>query len=155
MTYQEMTKKYEERGLTDYQLGTLEELKEIHGVDVQKLSGYSELSEENKNLFDMTVVRFYNAHELKSRLKLKPKAVYYSTVTNYYKRHIVCGNETNEVAVVVSETTAHSGKKHKISKIVINENIPLSECRKYVQNYFCFLLKGLPVVYITKNGSWY
>ena len=33
MTYKEMTKKYEERGLTDYQLRTLEDLKQIHGVD--------------------------------------------------------------------------------------------------------------------------
>ena len=61
MTRKQLERKYEDCGLNDYRLKSLDNLREIHGFDVRELSGYSGLTDENKMLFDKTVLRFYNS----------------------------------------------------------------------------------------------
>ena len=151
MTYKEMTKKYEERGLTDYQLRTLEDLKEIHGVDVRELSGYSALSAANSNLIDVTVLRFYNAHDLNSRLELTPKAVNYVAETEYDMK--IGENEAETIGIVI-DSINHNGKKSRLHRYVFNKNIPFSECIKIVTKYLCFELKEV-WFHITAKGEWY
>ena len=151
MTYKEMTRKYEERGLTDYQLRTLEDIKEIHGIDVRELSGYSGLSDANRNLFDVTVLRFYNAHDLNSRLELTPKAVNYVAETEYDMK--IGENEAETIGIVI-DSINHNGKKSRLHRYVFNKNIPFSECIKNVTKYLCFELKEV-WFHITAKGEWY
>lgn len=151
MTRTQLERKYEDCGLNDYQLRTLDELKEIHGVDVRDLSGYSGLTEENKKLFDMTVLHFYNAHGLDSRKQLLPKSVNYVIETEYVKDI----DETEaETAGIVIDSIDRSGKKRRLHRYVFNKNIPFSECRKEIKKYLRFELKGVWYHFMDK-GKWY
>lgn len=153
MTYKEMTRKYEERGLTDYQLRTLDDLKEIHGVDVAELSGYFGLSENNRKLFDVTVLRFYNAHGLNSRLELKPKAVNYVQEVIYYKS--VSEEETEDIGleIYLVDDGMYITKK-RLHRYVFKKGVSFKECEKSTKHYLRFELKG-EWYHITENGQWY
>ena len=148
MTYQEMTGKYEERGLTDYQLFTLEDLKEIHDVDVTKLSGYSGLSAENKELFDITVLQFYNAQGLNSRLKLRPKAVNYVLDVTY------CRNgETVRREIFLVDGNMRVTKKY-LHRYIYKKGVPIRNCTAFKEHYLRFELQD-EWLHFTRTCEWY
>ncbi|MDE6832733.1 MAG: hypothetical protein K2J39_00570 [Ruminococcus sp.] len=148
MTYKEMTRKYEECGLTDYQLRTLEDLKEIHGVDVRKLSGYSGMSENSRKLFDVTVLRFYNAHGLDSRLQLKPEAVNYVLDITYCRN-----DETVRREIFLVDSNMRVTKKC-LHRYIYKKNVAVRNCTAFKKHYLRFELKG-EWYHITGNGQWY
>ena len=153
MTYHEMTKKYEERGLTDYQLRTLNDLKEIHGVDVQELSGYSGLSENNRKLFDMTVLRFYNAHGLNSRLELRPKAINYVQEVLYYRN--ISEDEAEDIGIEIYLVDSDMRlTKKRLHRYVFEKGVSFRNCKKIVKRYLRFELKD-SWYHFTDVGSWY
>lgn len=133
MTYKEMIKKYEKRGLTDYQLHTLDDLKEIHGLDVRELSGYSGLSENNKNLFNVTVLLFYNAHGLNGRLELKPVSV------NYVQEERYISEDDDDVAIEIYLVDGDIVTKQLYSHI-FEKGVSFDKCRKVVKRYLRFEL---------------
>lgn len=147
MTYHEMTKKYEECGLTDYQLRTLNDLKEIHGLDVRELSGYSGLSENNKNLFNVTVLLFYNAHGLNGRLELKPVSV------NYVQEERYISEDDDDVAIEIYLVDGDIVTKQLYSHI-FEKGVSFDKCRKVVKRYLRFELKD-SWYHFTDFGSWY
>lgn len=151
MTYQEMTKKYEERGLTDYKLRTLDDLKEIHGVDVQELFGYSGLSDNNRKLFDMTVLRFYNAHGLNSRLELKPKAVNYVLEKDYTK---VIGDDRYGIATQIFVLDSNGQLTDICLHNSVQSEIDIADCEENILRYLCFELKD-GWYHFTAGGEWY
>lgn len=151
MTYQEMTKKYEERGLSDYKLRTLDDLKEIHGVDVQELSGYSGLSENNRNLFNVTVLRFYNAHGLNSRLELKPKAVNYVLEKDYTK---VIGDDRYGIATQIFVLDSNGQLTDICLHNSVQSEIDIADCEENILRYLCFELNN-DWFHITEKGEWY
>lgn len=151
MTYQEMTKKYEERGLTNYKLRTLDDLKEIHGVYVQELSGYSGLSDDNRKLFDVTVLRFYNAHGLNSRLELRPKAVNYVLEKDYTK---VIGDDRYGVATQGFVIDRNGQVTDNCLYNSIESEAEIADCEESLLRYICFELNN-DWFHITEKGEWY
>lgn len=151
MTYKEMTKKYEERGLTDYQLRTVDDLKEIHGVDVQELSRYSGLSENNRKLFDMTVLRFYNAHSLNSRLELRPKAVNYVLEKDYTK---VIDDDRYGIATQIFVLDSNGQLTDICLHNSVQSEIDIADCEENILRYLCFELNN-GWFHITEKGEWY
>ena len=148
MIYQEMTRKYEERGLTDYRLSTLEDLKEIHDVDVTKLSGYSGLSAEKIELFDITVLRFYNAHGLNSRLQLKPKAVNYVLDVTY------CRNgETVRREIFLVDGNMRVTKKC-LHRYIYKKGVAVWNCTAFKEHYLRFELQDEWFHFI-RTCEWY
>ena len=125
MTRKQLERKYEDCGLNDYKLKTLDNLREIHGVDVRELSGYSGLTDDNRKLFDMTVLRFYNAHGLDSRKQLLPKSVNYVEEVTYCKSVNGYGDDYGETAGSVINIIDRSGKKHRFHRYVYNKDIKL------------------------------
>lgn len=151
MTYQEMTKKYKERGLTDYKIRTLNDLKEIHGVDVQELSGYSGLSDDNRNLFNVTVLRFYNAHGLNSRLELRPKAVNYVLEKDYTK---VIGDDRYGIATQIFVLDSNGQLTDICLHNSVQSEIDIADCKESLLRYICFELNN-DWFHITEKGEWY
>ena len=153
MTYQKMTKKYEERGLNDYQLRTLEDLKEIHGVDVRELSSYSGLSDENRNLFDTTVLRFYNAHGLNSRLELRPKSVNYVQEVLYYRD--ISEDEAEDIGMEIYLVDSNMRvTKKRLHRYVFEKGVSFKNCKKIIKHYLRFELKD-GWYHFTAEGEWY
>ncbi len=151
MTRKQLERKYEDCGLNDCRLKTLDEIREIHGVDVRELSGYSGLTEKNRKLFDMTVLNFYKAHDLDSRKHLIPKSVNYVIETESVKD--IDETEAETVGTVI-DSIDRNGKKRKMHRYVFNKNIPFSECRKEIKKYLRFELKG-EWYHFTDKGEWY
>lgn len=81
-----LERKYEELGLTDYKLRNLNQLRDIHDVDVNEIPGYEDLSDEQRKLFNEAIINFYNAWGLDRRKSLIPKSVNYVYEVNYSKQ---------------------------------------------------------------------
>lgn len=150
MTRKELERRYEEHGLMDYQLKSLDDMKVIHNINVMELSGYSELPDNYRKLFDKTILSYFNAHGLDNRKELVPKSVNYVQETEYIKDI----DEHSELVGILIQSIDKDGKKHRLHRYVLEKSIPFSECRKYVTNYLRFELKG-EWFHITEKGEWY
>jgi hypothetical protein len=58
---------YEERGLEDYKLQTLDDLFYIYGVRLNHVEGYSKLEEMDRIIFNNFVINYFNCNGLESR----------------------------------------------------------------------------------------
>lgn len=152
MTRKQHEMKYIKLGLYDYQLKTLDNLLQIYNFDVRKLSGYSLLSDENRELFNNTILRFYNAHGLDSRLSLSPKSVNYVEEITYFK--FVCDSEDRyfEDVAVFTNIVDRSGNIHEYKKDIFCD-AQLSECGKRSYFYLRFELENEFYHFI--DGYWY
>jgi len=52
--------KYEEMGLTDYKLRTIDDVKELHGTDILVMKGFNELSKEDRKLVIRLFIGYLN-----------------------------------------------------------------------------------------------
>lgn len=66
---------YTDRGVDNYRLRNVEDLKEIYGIDIEKLKGYEKFSEDYKKIIRIGIISYFNNHGLIPREKLKPKKV--------------------------------------------------------------------------------
>lgn len=154
MTRKQLERKYEDCGLNDYRLKSLDNLREIHGFDVRELSGYSGLTDENKMLFDKTVLRFYNSLGMDIKKQLIPKSVNYVQEIAYCKPLCESGNEYYESVGIVINIIDRNGKKHRFHRYIFDKSVPLSECKKFYKSYLRFELKG-EWYHFTEKGEWY
>lgn len=153
MTRREIEKRYEEHGCKDYQLHNLADLGAIHGVNVLELPGYTDLSDEHKNLFDRSIIRFFNAHGLDNRKGLQPRCVHYVREVEYVKA--ISEDEGTLVGIEINIIDSETGrKKHRLHRYVFEKGIPFKECRKDVKTYLRFELKN-DWYHILDNGNWY
>lgn len=66
---------YNTHGCGDYQLKTIEDLRDIHGIKLENIAGYSNLNDINKNMFNIFLLNFFNAHGVQTRLDIEPICV--------------------------------------------------------------------------------
>ena len=147
MTRKQIEKKYEERGLNNYLLRTVDDLKAVHNISIEELSGYENLSDEYRELFEKTVIHFFNAQGLERRAECIPKAINYVQETEYV-------SESNVIIGKTIKAIYKNKKSRIIHKYVFEKNIPFSTCKKYATEYLRFELKG-EWFHITENEQWY
>lgn len=147
MTRKQIERKYEERGLNDYCIRTVDDLKAVHNIDVEELKGYENLSDECKELFEKTVIHFFNAQGLEKRAKCIPKAINYVQETEYV-------SESNIIIGKIIKAIDKNNKSRIIHRYVFEKGIPFSECKKYISEYLRFELKD-EWFHITENEQWY
>ncbi len=149
MTRTQLEQRYEENGCRDYQLKNLEQLKAIHGIDVNEISGYKGLSAENKSLFDETVIRFFNAFGLDNRKELFPKSV-------NHVREVRYSNADNyevgvEIFLINSKGTV---TRRRLHRYVFEKDAQFADCEKTYSDYLRFELRG-EWFHFTENHQWY
>lgn len=141
MTRTQLERKYEELGLTDYQLCNLEQLSEIHNVGVNEINGYKQLSDEHKELFNEAIINFYNAWGLDNRKTLKPKSVNYVCEVNYYKKiedtDDFFTDIGQEIYVLDDDGRTVSRRLHEY---IFEKGIDLKFCEKNTKIYLRFEL---------------
>lgn len=155
ITRREYEKRYEVIGLTDYKLRDLTDIQLIHGFDLTLLPGYEELTIEHKEIFEKTIIRFFNAHGLDTRKDLTPQCVHYVAEINYIKRDE--DHDTLVGQVVYSLVKKQSDKyvhKKRIHKFTLEKSIPFKECQTYSKTYLRFELKG-EWFHFTEAYEWY
>lgn len=59
--------KYEEMGLMDYRLRTVEQVKTLHGIDILAMKGLDALSEEDRTLVVILFIQYLNGCGCKNR----------------------------------------------------------------------------------------
>lgn len=163
MTHYELEQRYKEYGREDFKLRTLGDLKNIHGFDVAELSGYDRLMKEQRELFDKTIIKFYNAQGLDIRNRLQPKCVNfvfekdYAMPTEVDGEYHIVGTE-----IFVLEKDGMLGKR--LHKYIYEENADFQKCKEVgkcrTNSYLRFELKGGQKCgggwyHFTPNGDWY
>lgn len=150
MTRYELEQRYKAFGRDDFKLRTLGDLKSIHGFDVAELSGYAELPPKQREIFDRTVIRFYNGLGLDRRNHLQPKCVHYVYEVGYLSND---GESVGTDIIVIKNDGKSVGKR--LHRYKFEKNVDLRKCRKCLTStYLRFELKG-EWYHFTPNGDWY
>ena len=85
MNRHQMERLYEANGCGSYKLETLEDLLKIHGIDYKALPGYSSLSDEHKEYFQVFILAYMNGLGLDARMNFYPTGIHYVEQTCYYQ----------------------------------------------------------------------
>lgn len=82
-SYKEVTALYEQYGLSDFVLRTVQDIQNIHGYDITETTGYEDLTEENKRIFEAYVIRHLNSVGMNTKITMWPKSVHYVRELDY------------------------------------------------------------------------
>jgi hypothetical protein len=77
MNSQQIKNIYTANGLCAFQLNNYDDLMKVHGVSVNEIQGYNNLSQEHKSIFGIFILNFYNAQGLETRTALLPSSINY------------------------------------------------------------------------------
>lgn len=64
-------------------LRTIEDVKNIHNFDVTKTTGYEDLTEENKRIFEAYVLQHMNSVGMNTKITMWPKSVHFVREYSY------------------------------------------------------------------------
>ena len=136
---------YEANGLDDYKLNTSEDLLKCHGISIPCVSGYSDLTEENKVIFNKFILGYLNGIGLDYRMIFSPVSVNYVEDIDYtapdpdYKDDL----ENNTVVSVkrVINIIKKDGTKEQFHKYQEKEYKNLEYTKKFVNHYLRFEFK--------------
>ena len=82
-SYKEVTTLYQHYGIHDYMLRTIEDVKNIHNFDVTETTGYEDLTEENKRIFEAYVLQHMNSVGMNTKITMWPKSVHFVREYSY------------------------------------------------------------------------
>jgi hypothetical protein len=104
LNFNRIKEQYKSRGLGDYLLKSLEDLKEIHGVDFTTIPGFNTIDDDNKKLYEKFLVRFFNDWQIDIRDKIKPIEIHFVQDIEYYVKD-QNGNKTSLGKTVTDNAT--------------------------------------------------
>lgn len=155
MTRLDLERRYEEQNLNDYKLHNLKQLQEIHGVAINKIPGYQNLPDEQRKLFNESIINFYNAWGLDRRKTLVPKSVNYVYEVNYSKQLSKDNDFLTDVGQEVFVLDEKGGILRRLHRYVHNKGINFKTCEKYPSKpYLRFELVG-EWYHIISTTEWY
>lgn len=114
MERKELELKYLEHGRNNFQLDSVEDLLLIHGIDYQKVIGYSSLDELNRMKYKKFIVNYFNAQGMVERGTIVPLAIYYVEERGMYVEDgdMTCGVGCDvEIINVDGSTQSHSKER--------------------------------------------
>lgn len=150
-----LERKYEELGLTDYKLRDLNQLREIHNIDVNEIPGYKELPDEQRKLFNEAIINFYNAWGLDRRKSFIPKSVNFVYEVNYSKQLNKEDDFWTDVGQEVFVLDEKGGILRRLHRYVHNKGINFKTCEKDSSKpYLRFELFG-EWYHIISANQWY
>lgn len=76
MNYNEIKNKYLDNGMNDYRLRTLNDLKNVLGIDIDSIIGIKKLG-ANFEIFQGFLINFLNKWGLEARESIKPISVHF------------------------------------------------------------------------------
>jgi phage anti-repressor protein len=164
MNRYDIEKIYQENGLNDYRLTCLEDLKNCHGIDAEKIKGYEDLTEENKEIFRNFIVNYFNGQGMGRKMITVPKAINYvedidyiaadprGADDEYYKNYVI--SVVRKINIIKA-----NGKKKQLHKYQDDEykNIePTKEVRKEYLRFEFKEGKSNIWLHVTHEGTqWY
>lgn len=83
--YARLQKKYEDLGLDNFKVTSIEDIEKIYNVYPLKVRGYKSLSPDMQKHYERFIINFYNAWGLEAREDIKPISVKCIPKENYIK----------------------------------------------------------------------
>lgn len=123
----EAQKRFEAFGLPDYRLRNTNDLKVVFGHDVKLLKGYSDLTDEQRQLFDAFICTYYNSVGMGLKCGFVPKSIYYvEKITYCVSRPADEWHEKpyKEICAVMFNIILPNGKKRKLKSHIFYPEIP-------------------------------
>lgn len=123
----EAQKRFEAFGLPDYRLRNTTDLKVVFGHDVKLLKGYSDLTDEQQQLFDAFICTYYNSVGMGLKCGFIPKSIHFvEKITYCVSRPADEWHEEpyKEVCAVMFNIILPNGKKRKMKSHIIYPEIP-------------------------------
>lgn len=108
---------YMDNGLNDYRLKNIEDISNVHGVNVRDIKGYDALDDLNKALYEKFIVNFYNAFGLDSRATIIPKGIYFVEDTRLVVKESPNDEFFTEAGFIVKSIDKY-GKKRILHKYI-------------------------------------
>lgn len=78
LTINQLEKRYLDFGIDNFELKTVNDLRNVHGIDCRSVQGYSGLVHLHRVIYKKFIVNFFNAFGLDNRAMLKPLGVYWA-----------------------------------------------------------------------------
>lgn len=117
MFREQLEKLYIENGLTDFRLRTIKDIKLCHGIDIEAVKGYEELTEENKVTYRKAMINIYNTWGMCNRSNLVPLRIYWAEEFDYLLPQVSDdGEEYNLVVGGVVKSITKDGRKRQVRK---------------------------------------
>lgn len=77
LTRNQLEKRYLDFGLNNFELKTVYDLRNVHGIDYSTVQGYAGLVHLFRVIYKKFIVKFFNAFDVNVRAELKPKGIYW------------------------------------------------------------------------------
>lgn len=155
---------YQKKGLSNYKLTCLEDLKSCHGIDALQVKGYEDLTEENKEIYRNFIINFFNARGIDARMITVPKAINYVEEIDYVAPYPNAESDEDYKNCYVSVDTKiivlkADGSKKQLHKYSDSEYKHLKYTEQHRKEYLRFaFLEGKSKVWlhVTHEGKeWY
>lgn len=109
---------YEANGLTDYQLETTYDLLKVHGIDFEDTDGYEDLTDENKAIYEVFILRFLNMHGLDRRMEIIPRRINFVEEIKFLVKEEPCQDYFNFAGLVVTRIDKEGNRKIIKKKLI-------------------------------------
>lgn len=76
---------YEQRGLMNFKVRNGADLKSIYGIDINKITGFNNLSQEDQSLAGSLICDYFNSFGLMARENISPKKIETENSRNRFK----------------------------------------------------------------------
>lgn len=96
-SYNEVCALYEFHGSNDYRLKTADDVLKIHNFNLRETTGYEDLTEDQKKLFEAYVISHMNGVGMNTRITMWPKSVHYVKEYSYCASPVWDEEEQREV----------------------------------------------------------
>lgn len=126
----EAQKRFEAFGLSDYRLRSVADLKVVFGYDVRLLKGYSDLTDEQRQLFEAFICTYFNSVGMNLKCGFVPKSIHFvEKITYCVSRSADEWHEEpyKEVCAGIFNIILPNGKKKKLKSHIFYPEIPPEE----------------------------
>lgn len=146
--------RYENYGLDDCRLKNINDLYQMHEINIEKIEGFNSLFDIEQFVFKKFIVNFYNEWELKNRDDIKPLSIY-----RVQQADLLYTNDDEEPFVVGYELSRFVNGMYVLHEINIDEGYRSTELERYEpQSYLRFEYKKdnkNEWLHIVDEKTWY
>ena len=148
---------YRALGIKNFKLENLEELEKCHGINVNEIKGYKDLTNENKDIFEKFLLNYFNQSGLDKKMTFKPIQI------NYVEELDAVAEDPDDVDCIITvkltiKAIYKDGKKKIIHQYKNKEANGLEVIKTYIKKYLRFEFKeyGQKIwLHLINGNQWY
>ena len=128
---------YKANGLNDYQLKTTYDLLKVHGIDFEDINGYDDLTDENKAVYGVFIVNFFNLQGFYRRMRIIPRRINFVEEIEFLVKEEPSQDYYNYAGEIITKIDK-KGIRKIIRKHMVVEYAGLKKIEKKPEYYLRF-----------------